>query len=88
MAETKIIWSRTAKKKLYAILESPIRKTKSKAASIALYKSMAKEIKLLLKQPEKGQPTTENEIKGLIINDCLILFEIKEEVIIIYTIII
>jgi plasmid stabilization system protein ParE len=88
MAETKIIWSRTAKKKLYAILESPIRRTKDKSASIDIYKSIAKEVKTLLKEPDKGSLTTEKDIKGLIVNAFQILFEIKEEVIIIHTIII
>lgn len=86
MAEKKIIWSRTAKKKLYAILESPIRRTNSKTFSIELYKSVAKELKLLQKYQEKGLQTSEKSIRGLFISNCLFLFEISGDTVIIHTV--
>jgi len=86
MAEKKIIWSRKAKKKLYAILESSIRREKSKTHAISLYKMISKGVKLLLKQPEAGIATTEHPVRGLYIDSYLILYEIADNRIVIHTI--
>jgi plasmid stabilization system protein ParE len=86
MAKSKIIWSRGAKKKLYAILEFYIRRDKSKLYSVNLYRIISKEIKLLLKYPEIGEKTTEDPIRGYIINSMLICYEFSDNNIVIHTI--
>ncbi len=86
MAKIKIIWSGNAKKKLYAILESSIRREKSKTHAKSLYKMISKGIKLLLKQPEAGILTTEIPIRCLYIESYLILYETSDNRIVIHTI--
>ncbi len=86
MAKSKIIWSGIAKKKLYTILESSIRREQSKTYAISLYKMISKGVKELLKQPEAGIRTSEYPVRGLYIESYLILYEISDNRIVIHTI--
>jgi plasmid stabilization system protein ParE len=86
MAKRKIVWSNRAKKRLYGILEFYIERNKSKSYSIKLHKLLNKEVKLLLKYPDLGLKTTEDSIRGLIIDACIIYYEVTEDKIIIHTI--
>jgi plasmid stabilization system protein ParE len=86
MAKRKIVWSNRAKKRLYGILEFYIERNKSKSYSIKLYKLPNKEVKLLLKYPELGLKTTEPSVRGLIIDDYIIYYEVTDDKIIIHTI--
>jgi toxin YoeB len=86
MARRKIVWSNRAKKRLYGILEFYIERNKSKTYSNKLYRLLNKETKLLLKYPEIGLKTTEDTIRGLIVDDYIIYYEITDDKIIIHTI--
>jgi toxin YoeB len=86
MAKRKIVWSDRAKKRLYGILEFYIERNKSKSYSIKLYKLLNKEVKLLLKYPDLGLKTSEESVRGLIIDTYIIYYEVTVEKIIIHTI--
>jgi plasmid stabilization system protein ParE len=86
MAKRKIVWSNRAKKRLYGILEFYIERNKSKSYSIKLYKLLNKEVKLLLKYPDLGLKTSEESVRGLIIDTYIIYYEVTEDKIIIHTI--
>jgi toxin YoeB len=85
MVKRKIVWSSRAKKRLYGILDFYIKRNKSKSYSIKLHKRLNKEVKLLLKYPDLGLKTTEDSIRGLIIDAYIIYYEITEDKIIIHT---
>jgi toxin YoeB len=86
MAKSKIIWSNRAKKRLYGILDFHIERNKSKTSSINLYRLLHREVKILIKFPETGLKTTKDEIRGLIIDDYIIYYEITRDKIVIHTI--
>ena len=86
MAKPKIVWSNRAKKRLYGILEFYIARNKSKEYSIKLYKLINKEVKLLVKYPELGLKTSEESVRGLIVQDYIIYYEIAQDRIIIHTV--
>jgi toxin YoeB len=86
MAKRKIVWSNRAKKRLYGLLEFYAERNKSKSYSIKLYKLLNKEVKLLLKYPDLGLKTSEESVRGLIIDTYIIYYEVTEDKIIIHTI--
>jgi plasmid stabilization system protein ParE len=86
MAKRKIVWSDRAKKRLYGILEFYIERNKSKSYSIKLFKLLNKEVKLLLKYPDLGLKTSEESVRGLIIDTFIVYYEVTEDKIIIHTI--
>ncbi len=86
MAKRKIVWSNRAKKRLYGMLEFYIQKNKNKSYSNKLHRLLQKEVKLLLKYPEIGLKTTKDTIRGLIIDNYIIYYEITGDKIIIHTI--
>jgi plasmid stabilization system protein ParE len=86
MAKRKIVWSNRAKKRLYGILEFYIRRNKSKTYSIKLYRLLHKELRILIKFPETGLKTTEDCVRGLIIDDYIICYEITRDKIVIHTV--
>jgi toxin YoeB len=86
MAQRKIIWSNRAKIRLYEILEYYNLRNKSRAYSSKLYKSINKEVRILLKHPDLGLKTTEETTRGLIIGHFIIYYQITDDRIIIHTI--
>jgi plasmid stabilization system protein ParE len=86
MAKRKIVWSNRAKIRLYTILDFYIVRNKSKVYSIKLQKLISKEVNLLLKQPDLGLKTSEDSIRGLIIENYIVYYEISGDKIIIHTI--
>lgn len=86
MAKRKIIWSNRAIKRFYGILESNVRRNKTTTYSDKLYRLIRKEVKILLKFPEIGLKTTEETIRGLIIGDYIVCYEVTEDRIIFHTI--
>jgi plasmid stabilization system protein ParE len=86
MAKRKIVWSNRAKIRLYAILDFYIVRNKSKVYSIKLQKLISKEVNILLKQPDLGLKTSEDSIRGLIIENYIVYYEITDDKIIIHTI--
>ena len=86
MVKRKIIWSHRAKIKLFQILEFYSARNKSKVYSKKLYIRFNKELKLLLKQPKIGIKTEIEEIRGLIVDEFILFYEIKADNIVIHTI--
>ena len=86
MVKRRIIWSHRAKIKLYKILEFYIERNKSKLYSIKLYNKFNKELKLLLKHPDIGLKTEIDSVRGLIVDEYIIYYEVENENIIIHTV--
>ena len=86
MAQRKIIWSKRATIKLYSILEFYILRNKSKTYSTKLYTKINKEIRLLHKNPDLGIKTTDETIRGLIVESYIIYYQVTENEIIIHSI--
>jgi plasmid stabilization system protein ParE len=86
VVKRKIIWSTRSRIRLYEILDFYIERNKSKSYSIKLYKLISREVKLLQKYPEMGIKTTDVAIRGLIIENYILYYEISEDAIIIHTI--
>ena len=86
MAKRKIVWSNRAKIRLFAILDFYIVRNNSKTYSIKLQKLISKEVNLLLKQSDLGLKTSEDTIRGLIIENYIVYYEITDDKIIIHTI--
>ncbi|HOS84574.1 MAG TPA: type II toxin-antitoxin system RelE/ParE family toxin [Bacteroidales bacterium] len=86
MGKRIIIWSHKAKIKLFEILDFYTHRNKSKFYSKKLYKKIIKQAKLLVNQPEIGIQTDFESIRGLIIDDFILFYEITQEKIIIHTI--
>jgi plasmid stabilization system protein ParE len=72
--------------RLYSILDFYIERNKSKSYSIKLYRLISREVKLLQKHPELGLKTSDDSIRGLIIENYILYYEIAENAIIIHTI--
>ncbi len=85
MVARKIIWSNSAKIKLYEILKYFAERNKSKTYSEKLYKKFNKEIRLLIKHPDLGIRTEIESIRGLIIGDYILFYQVTDEAIIIHT---
>ena len=86
MAKRKIVWSHRAKIKLFEILEFYIKRNQSKTYSVKFYRSIYKEVKLLLKHPDLGLKTTEDSTRGLIIGSYIVFYEVADDKIIIHSI--
>ncbi len=85
MATRKIVWSNSAKIKLYDILKFFAERNKSKTYSEKLYKKLNKELSLLIKQPDLGIRTEIDFVRAFIIGDYILFYEVNEDVIIIHT---
>lgn len=86
MADRKIIWSVTAKRKLFAILEFFIERNKSSTYSIKLYNTFQKQIQIVSKNPDIGIKTDMKDVRGLIVLDYTLFYEITSQNIIIHTV--
>ena len=75
MAKRKIVWSDRAQKRLYGILEFYIQRNKSNTYSQKLHKLLIREIKILLKHPDIGLKTTEETVRGLIIDNFIVYYQ-------------
>jgi hypothetical protein len=85
MVKRKIVWSHTANIKLFAILEFYAERNKSTSYSKKLYKKFTKELSLLIKQPEIGVKTELDSIRGLIVDDFILFYEVTSELIVVHT---
>ena len=84
MAERKIIWSHRAKIKRYEILDYYIDRTKSNTYSQKLNQRLNKELRLLLKYPDLGIKTDIEGVRGLIIENFILFYELDKNVIIVH----
>ena len=86
MAKRRIIWSHKAKIKLFVILDFYSERNKSNTFSKKLYKKLNEELSLLIKQPEIGIKTDYESVRGLIVDDFILFYEITSEFVIIHTV--
>jgi plasmid stabilization system protein ParE len=85
MAKRKIVWSNRARNKLLMILEFYTERNNSKTYSKKLYTKFNKELSLLHKQPEIGIKTELNSVRGLIVEEFILYYEVTAEMIIVHT---
>ena len=86
MVKRKVVWSHRAKLKLFEILDFYTERNKSDTYSKKLYKKFKKELSLLIKQPEIGTKTDMESVRGLIVDEFILFYEITTEVIIVHTV--
>ena len=75
MAKRKIIWSHSAKTKLFEILDFFTERNKSKKYSVKLYKKFTDALKLLQKHPDLGKKTDIDSVRGIIVGDYILFYE-------------
>jgi plasmid stabilization system protein ParE len=85
MAKRKVVWSHRARIKLLMILEFYTERNKSKTYSKKLYTKFNKELSLLLIQPEIGIKTELEAVRGLIVDEFILFYEVKAEMIIVHS---
>jgi plasmid stabilization system protein ParE len=86
MVKRKIIWTLKAKNQLFSILEYFAERNKSKTYSLKLHKKIKSEILVILKQPNIGKQTDILNIRGLIIENYIVFYELLDSNIIILNI--
>ncbi len=86
MVKRKIIWTLKAKNQLFSILEYFAETNKSKTYSLKLHKKIKSEILITLKQPNIGKQTDVLNIRGLIIENYIVFYELLDTNIIILNI--
>lgn len=86
MVKREIVLSQRAKIKLYDILKFFAERNQSKSYSEKLYKKFNKELKLLVKQPDLGLKTEIESVRGLIIDDYILFYEVTADKIIVLTV--
>lgn len=86
MVKRKIVWSDKARFKLFEILEFYAERNKSSTYSKKLYKKFSAELALLKKHPEIGIKTDEKSVRGLIVNDFILFYEIYPKMIVVHTV--
>ncbi len=79
MAKREVIWTKVSEIQLQAILEFFTKRNKSGLYSKKLYKKFKTEILIAAKNPEIGLKTKLDRIRGLIIEDYIIFYEILED---------
>jgi plasmid stabilization system protein ParE len=86
MAKRKIVWSHSANIKLFQILDFYAQRNGNRTYSIKLYKKFVKELKLLKKHPEIGVLTDLDSVRGLVVDEFILFYEITEFTIIVLTV--
>ncbi|MBL4587308.1 MAG: type II toxin-antitoxin system RelE/ParE family toxin [Flavobacteriales bacterium] len=86
MAQRKIIWSHRARIKLYAILEYFAKRNKSKVYSAKLYRRFTQEMELVRNQPDLGIRTEIESVRGLIVGNYILFYEITSTHIMLLTV--
>ena len=79
MAKREVIWTKVSEIQLQQILEFFTTRNKSGLYSRKLYRKFKTEIKIAAKNPDVGIKTKLNQIRGLIIEDYIIFYEILED---------
>ena len=86
MAKRKIIWSHRASIKLFKILDFYTERNKSRAYFKKLYQKFCKELSLLINHPNIGIRTEIEGVRGLIIDEFILFYEVSAEFVFIHTI--
>ena len=84
MAARKIVWSPFAERKLFAILEYFTERNKNRTYSLKLYNRFQKQLCALNKNPDIGVKTNFLTIRGLIVNNYTLYYEVTHEKIIVH----
>jgi len=79
MAKREVIWTKVSEIQLQEILEFFTNRNKSRQYSRKLYKKFKAELKGAAINPESGLKTKLDQIRGLIIEDYIIFYEILED---------
>jgi plasmid stabilization system protein ParE len=79
MAKRAVTWTKVSEIQLQEILQFFTRRNKSPQYSRKLYKKFKAELKTAAKNPEIGIQTRLNQIRGLIIEDYILFYEILED---------
>lgn len=83
MANREIIWTKVSEIQLKEILDFFTKRNKSGQYSRKLYKKFKTDLKTVAKTPEIGIKTKLDMIRGLIIDDYILFYEILEDKILI-----
>ncbi len=84
MAKRKVIWSHRARIKRYEILQYYLERNKSNIYPKKLNDRINKAIRLLVKFPDLGIKTDIEGVRGLIIDNYILFYEVTEELIIVH----
>ena len=84
MAKRKIVWSHRAKISRFEILKFYIDRNMSNSFSRKLNKRINKELKLLLRFPHLGIKTDIENVRGLMIDNFILFYEIDKNLIIVH----
>lgn len=76
MVKRLVVWTRISKIQLHQILEFFKNRNKSSFYSQKLYKNFVRELNKAARQPEIGVKTKLPQIRGLIIGDYILFYEI------------
>jgi len=71
-----VVWSRNSEIQLQEILEFFTRRNQSSVYSQKLFKLFKSELNIVAKQPEIGIKTRLNGIRGIIVGDYILFYEI------------
>jgi len=83
MAKREIIWTNISEIQLHEILDFYTNRNKSGAYSKKLYLKFKTELKTVATNPEVGIKTRLDQIRGIIIDDYILFYEILENKILI-----
>ncbi len=83
MAKREVIWTKNSEIQLQEILEFFTKRNKSRLYSRKLYRKFKTELLTVSKNPELGIKTKLDQIRGLIIEDYILFYEILDDSIII-----
>jgi len=86
MAARRIVWTVSAKLQLKAIFEYFNFRNKSKSYSLKLNRLIQTELKIVLQQPNIGKKTNSINVRGLLIENYYVFYEINETHIIILSV--
>lgn len=84
MAQREVVWSRHAKIGLYKMLEFYAERNKSYLYSKKLYLKIESEIRRIQKNPYIGNETDFENVRGLVVNQFIIFYELSNQYIIIH----
>jgi len=79
MAKRAVIWTKVSEIQLQEILEFFAERNKSGQYSRELYRKFKTELKTAAKNPELGIKTKLNQVRGLIIEDYVLFYEILDD---------
>jgi mRNA-degrading endonuclease RelE of RelBE toxin-antitoxin system len=85
MAKRKVIWSRLAKKKLYGLIESIIAKDNNKVYAAFLWEMILIQLKYHSRNPGSGVKTSADKIYAFRLDDYVVLYEIKEQQLLVHS---